>query len=96
MGRKNLDRYTEGDWRAASGSVEQILVNGWPVYADCPVCELRIQADLKRIAQVRGPHYSLWGADAACRRVGCIGRIQFVIRPRGALGEFVMTAKAVR
>ena len=96
MGRKNLDRYTEDDWRAASRSVEQILINGWPVYADCPVCELRIQADLKRIAQVRGAHYSLWGADAACRRVGCIGRVQFVLRPRGAIGEFVMTAKAVR
>ena len=47
MGRKNLDRYTEDDWRSASRSVEQILVNGWPVYADCPVCDLRIQADLK-------------------------------------------------
>ena len=96
MGRKNLDRYTEDDWRAASRAVEQILVNRWPVYADCPVCELRIQADLKRIAQVRGPTYSLWGADAACRRVGCVGRVQFVIRPRGAVSDYVMTAKAGR
>ncbi|WP_426041865.1 hypothetical protein [Brevundimonas sp. TWP2-3-4b1] len=96
MGRKNLDCYTEADWREASGSVERILINGWPVYADCPVCDLRIQADLKRIAQVRGSHYSLWGADAACRRVGCIGRVQFVLRLRGAQGEYLMTAKAVR
>ncbi|WP_426039816.1 hypothetical protein [Brevundimonas sp. DC300-4] len=60
------------------------------------MCELRIQADLKRIARVRGPHYNLWGVDAACRRVGCIGRVQFVIGPRDAVGEFVMPAKAVR
>ena len=93
MGRKNFDRYSEDDWRAASRSVDQILVNGWPVYADCPVCDLRIKADLKRIAQVKGYEYNLWGADAACRRVGCVGRVQFVIRPRGALGEFVMTAR---
>lgn len=96
MGRKNLDRYTEAEWRAASQTIDQILTNGWPVYADCPVCDLRIKADLTRIAQVRGPTYSLWGADAACRRVGCIGRVQFVIRPRGAIGEFVMTAQARR
>lgn len=96
MGRRNLDRYTEDDWRGASRTVEQILVNGWPVYADCPVCELRIRADLKRIAQVAGVDYSLWGASAACRRVGCVGRVQFVIRPRGAIAEIVMTAKAVR
>lgn len=96
MGRRNLDRYSEDDWRTASASVEQILVNGWPAFADCPVCDLRIRADLKRIVQVKGPGYSLWGADAACRRVGCLGRVQFVIRPRGAIGEYVMTAKARR
>lgn len=96
MGRRNLSRYTEADWRAASGTVEQILINGWQVYADCPICELRIRADLKRIAQAAGVHFCLWGASAPCRRVGCVGRVQFVIRPRGAIGEIVMTAKALR
>lgn len=96
MGRRNLDRYSEDDWRDASRTVEQILMNRWPVIAECPVCELRIMADVRRIAEVKGPRYSLWGADAACRRVGCIGRVHFVIRPRGAIGEYVMTAKAVR
>ena len=94
MGRRNLDRYTEDDWREASRTVEQILVNRWRVYADCIVCDLRIEADVRRIAEVKGPRYSLWGADAACRRVGCIGRVHFVIRPRGAIGEYVMTAKS--
>jgi len=93
VGRKNYDAYSSDDWRMASRTVDQILVNGWPVYADCPVCDLRIRADLKRICQVMGPEYSLWGADAACRRVGCIGRIQFVLRPRGAIMDYVMTAK---
>ncbi len=92
MGRRNLDRYSEDDWREGSRTVEQILVNGWPVFADCPVCELRIRADVKRIAEVRGPRYNLWGADAPCRRVGCVGRVQFVLRPRGAIMEYVMTA----
>lgn len=96
MGSRNLDRYTEADWRAASRTVDQILANRWRVYADCGVCDLRIEADVRRIAQVKGPAYSLWGADAACRRVGCVGRVQFVLRPRGAIMDYVMTAQPRR
>jgi len=93
MGRRNLDRYSTDDWRAASRTVKNILINGWPVYADCPVCDLRIRADLKRVCEVMGPEYNLWGAEAPCRRVGCVGRVVFVLRPAGAIGEMVMTAK---
>ncbi|WGM31531.1 hypothetical protein [Brevundimonas sp. NIBR11] len=95
MGRKNLDRYREADWREASQTVDQILRNRWPVIAECPVCDLRIEADVRRIAQVMGPDYSLWGAETACRRIGCIGRVHFILRPRGAIMEYVMTAKAL-
>jgi hypothetical protein len=94
MGRKNLDRHREDDWREASRTVGMILDNRWPVFADCPVCDLRIRADLRRICEAMGPDYSLWGAAAACRGVGCIGRVQFVLRPRGAVADLVMTAKA--
>lgn len=27
------------------------MSNGWPVYADCDVCGLRLKADLARMAQ---------------------------------------------
>lgn len=92
MGRKNYDAYSAQDWRDASPTVRAILANRWTVFADCPICDLRIRADVRRIADVMGPTYSLWGADAPCRRVGCIGRVQFVLRPIGAHMDYVMTA----
>lgn len=93
MGRKNLDRYSDDDWRAASTSLAQILDNGWPVFADCDVCDLRLKADVVRIAQLAGPKASLWGAKPKCRRVGCPGRVTFYLRPPGALAAIAMTAK---
>lgn len=96
VGRKGLHAYTNDDWRRTSVNVGMIVENRWPVFADCPVCDLRIRADLNRIIEAKGRHYSLWGADAACRRVGCLGRVQFVMRPHGATTDIVMTAKGVR
>jgi hypothetical protein len=91
-----MDAYTRDDWRRASSSVEMIMENRWTVFADCPACDLRLRADLRRLAEIKGRHYSLWGADAPCRRVGCIGRVQFVLRPPGSHMDIVMTAKATR
>lgn len=73
MGRRNLDRYTPDDWREAAPNVQAALVSRWLIYTECEVCQLRIEADLRRIVQATGPGYGLWGATARCRRMGCPG-----------------------
>lgn len=93
MGRKNHSAYTDADWRAASESLRQILSNGWPVYADCDLCDLRLKADLESMARRVDPHLSLWGAKPRCRRVGCPGRVTFYLDPPGATAAIAMTAK---
>jgi len=92
MGRRNLDRYTDDDWRAASRTLEQILANGWPVIAECDLCGVRLRADVEAIAWRAGMKASLWGAKPRCRAVGCPGRVTFWIRPRGAIMAIAMTA----
>jgi len=93
MGRKNYSAYTDDDWRSASSSVRQILSNGWPVYADCDLCDLRIRADLESLARRTGPQASLRGAKPRCWRVDCPGRVTFYLDPPGATTAMAMTAK---
>ncbi len=93
MGRKNYHAFSDDDWRSSSSSLRQILTNGWPVYADCDVCDLRLKADLARMAQLVGPSSNLWGAKPRCRRVGCPGRVTFYLDPPGAPMVIAMTAK---
>jgi hypothetical protein len=91
MGRRNLDRYRPDDWRAAAPTVQAAIDNRWRVFTECEVCELRIVANLKRIAQVKGPTYRLWGQRAQCRRMGCPGKVVFHAQPPGAGVTIVMT-----
>lgn len=91
MGRKNLDRYTSADWRRAGPTVRAVIENRWRVYTECEVCELRMVADLPRIAQAKGNAFSLWGQTAKCRRMGCPGRVIFHAQPPGANMTIVMT-----
>ena len=91
MTRRNFDRYTADDWRQAGPTVGAILANRWLVYTECELCELRIRADLKRIARERGTSFVLWGRSTTCRRMGCPGRVTFWVRPHGASGDVAMT-----
>lgn len=93
MGRRNYSAYTDDDWRTASSSLRQVLSNGWPVYADCDLCNVRLKVDLERVAQLVGPGRSLWGAKPQCRCVGCPGRVTFYLDPPGANSAIAMTAK---
>lgn len=93
MGRKNYSAYSDDDWRLASSSLRQILTNGWPVYADCDLCEVRLKVDVERLAQIAGPKASLWGSKPHCRCVGCPGRVTFYLDPPGAITTIAMTAK---
>ena len=92
MGRKNLDRYTDAEWRQAGGTVGAIIANRWLVYSECDLCRLRIEADLKRIAEKRGMNFVLWGRTTRCRRMGCPGSVSFWCRPHGANADVAMTA----
>lgn len=93
MGRRNPDRYTAADWMLAGRTVGAIISNRWLVYTECEVCDLRIQADLKRIAKERGGNYVLWGRTGRCRRMGCPGRVSFWCRPHGADADIAMTSE---
>lgn len=91
MTRRSPDRYTVQDWKFAGPTVGAIIANRWLVYTECELCELRIRADLKRIARERGANYVLWGRAATCRRMGCPGRVTFWVRPHGASADVAMT-----
>jgi hypothetical protein len=79
MGRRNTKRYTADDWKEAGRTVGAIIANRWVVYTECELCELRIQADLKRIARERGGNLVLWGrstvpADGMSRSSDLLGQ----------------------
>lgn len=74
-------------WRIGGGAW---VGRAW-VCTECELCELRIRADLKRIARERGPSFVLWGRAMTCRRMGCPGRVTFWVRPHGASGDVAMT-----
>lgn len=93
MGRRNPDRYSVADWMQAGETVGAIISNRWVVYTECELCQLRIEADLKRIARERGPKYVLWGRTTRCRRMGCPGRVHFWCRPHGNVGDIAMTVR---
>ncbi|RYG86582.1 MAG: hypothetical protein EON59_09635 [Alphaproteobacteria bacterium] len=93
MGRKNLDRYTEDDWRTASATVALILRNRWPVTAICEVCDVQLHVDVRLIAERAGPQTNLWGRRGQCKVVGCIGKTVFYIKPHGSVMTYAMTAK---
>lgn len=93
MGRRAFHRYTDDDWRSAAGSVEQLLLNRWPVIAECQKCEVRVWANVEFIAWKVGPKTSLWGRTGHCRVVGCPGRVTFYLKPPEAQMAIAMTAK---
>ncbi|HWW10967.1 MAG TPA: hypothetical protein VN018_00520 [Brevundimonas sp.] len=93
MGRRSFERYTDADWRSAGATVQQLLLNGWPVYGECEKCNVRVWANLDYIAIKAGPRASLWGWTPPCRVVGCPGRYTLFLRPPEATMAIAMTAK---
>lgn len=95
MGRRGFHRYTDDDWRSAGNTVEQLLLNGWPVYGECQKCGVRVWANLDYVAMKSGPRTSLWGWTPGCRVVGCPGRYVLYLRPAEATTAIAMTAKRI-
>lgn len=91
MGARNLDRFTLADWRSACPTVADLIRARWEVVVVCPVCDLQMVADLRRIQRDKGPAYRLWGRTAPCRRRYCTGTAAFFVQPPGATTELRMT-----
>lgn len=80
MGSRNPDRIPFHQRRARCETVADMDAQGWDVISKCLTCGLMMQVDLKLIAKVSGPRTTLWNRRQGCRRLGCIGMVQFLAR----------------
>ena len=94
MGNRNTDRISIVMLRPAGETVADVTRNRWEVTTRCATCKLEMKADLARIAQAKGAGFCLWNQDAACRRIGCKGRVGFWAKaPRMAHAEPLICAE---
>ena len=96
MGQRNPDRVPLSARRARCETVAQMLQQRWEVTGRCKLCHLELRADLRTIAIVRGPGFSLWNRNSRCRRIAagvrCAGIVQFYAKAPGMSGpELLMT-----
>jgi|GEM_PF-1819197 len=71
MGHRNPDRVPLSYRRERCETVQQMICDRWEVLAVCRTCKLRLRVDLRTIAIVRGPGFSLWNRLSKCRSVMC-------------------------
>lgn len=81
MGSRNPDRVPLHMRRAKCETVVEMIDQRWDVISKCLSCGLLMQVDLKVIAIVKGPRFSLWGRSGRCKRLTCGGIVQFQARP---------------
>ncbi|WP_332047962.1 hypothetical protein [Phenylobacterium sp.] len=61
-------------------TVTEMEARGWDVLAKCQACGLTTRVNLRHVARIRGPAFSLWNRRARCKRVACPGAAQFLGR----------------
>jgi hypothetical protein len=61
IGRKNLDRRTDADWRQAGGAFGAVVAGRSLVQSECSLCSVHIWASLQRFAEKRWMNLVLWG-----------------------------------
>ena len=83
MGSTNLDRVPLYRRRSRCESVGEMIAQAWDVHARCRTCGLVVQVDLRVIAVVKGPGFSLWNRYSRCRRIGCAGVVDFTAKAPG-------------
>jgi len=71
MGHRNPDRVPLSYRRARCETVQQMIRDRWEVQARCRSCRLQLRVDLRTIAIVRGPGFSLWNRLSKCRSTAC-------------------------
>jgi hypothetical protein len=92
MGTRNPDRIALSLRRRGCETVDQMRRQGWDVVCRCRDCGLLMRVDLAMIIRVRGPHLSLWNRTARCRRLGCLGHVEFQARAPGMASHEALTA----
>ncbi len=92
MGRRSFDRWPPEAWRRGAATVGRMKAANWTVLAYCPTCMLTMAVDLGIVERLRGPDFSLWNRQAPCRRLGCIGRVEFQGKPPELLAPFPLRA----
>lgn len=85
MGSRNADRIPLIARRRHGETVADMIANGWDVYAQCPIgrCSNKMAVNLRLVASVKGPGYSLWNRRPKCRRPGCDGKMLLWARAPG-------------
>lgn len=96
MGSRNPDRIPLSARRSACETVGQMLAQRWEAQAHCLTCRTKLRVDIKTIALVRGPGFSLWNKLGRCRAVGCRGRVVFYAKAPGMDGFQPMTVAIER
>ena len=82
MGAPNLDRVPIQVRRRKCETVSQMIEQGWDVVSACRKCGLKILVDLPLVLQVSGD-ISLWNRTWHCKRLGCIGFVDFLAKAPG-------------
>jgi len=77
MGSRNPDRIPIAMRRRRCESVGDMIRLGWDVHSKCEACGLLFRVNLKLIARVKGADFSLWNRKERCKRLGCVGFVNF-------------------
>lgn len=92
MGSRNPDRVSLVARRAKCETVAQMIEQGWDVVSKCRRCELMMQVDLRVIAIVKGPNFSLWNRYGRCRRLMCNSVVDFMAKAPGMSWHELLSA----
>jgi hypothetical protein len=80
LDRKSPDRFHATDFRWSCDTVGQMLENNLEVVGKCASCGLVMLVDLRMVARVRGPKFSLWNRKTRCKRLHCHGHMALMAR----------------
>ncbi|RYG99845.1 MAG: hypothetical protein EON58_02405 [Alphaproteobacteria bacterium] len=68
--------WTRDNWQGYAPTIAAMIRREWSLTIHCGTCGLGMLVDARKIARERGPNWSPWGKSAACRRIGCTGRMR--------------------
>jgi len=77
MGSRNPDRVPVSYRRRKCETVGDMIQQGWDVHSRCMTCGTLFRVNLRIIARLKGPDFSIWNRKDRCRRLGCSGHVEF-------------------
>jgi hypothetical protein len=93
MGSRNPDRVPLAYRRRKCETVQQMIEQGWEVLAKCGKCELLTRMDLRVVAKVKGPSFSLWNQRSRCR--GAAAQVSWPFKPTSTTAPSTVAAVTV-